>query len=364
MFDARHKLRVDGSSTPHVSPSHLDRRGRITRRELPVGCRAVTDGCSTSPRAYAGAPVAAVPTTAAPSLPSAPAGAPASDWQAIVAAANKEGHIVVIGPTNSDIATVLVDGFQTLYPQISVDFTSLAWGAVGPKVLTELSAGQHLTDLVLSAGMSTLLSLRDQNALTPLQPYLSGPEGQSSSNWTGGTFTFADEAQQYALALSYIAAPTLAYNPTAVPPGTVTSFKDLLNPTWKSKLAMYDPRVAGTGQAAITMMYTSSSLGPDYLRQLFAQDVSLSRDDRQLVDFVVQGVYPIEATGSQTVVAPLQRSGISVSMLGGPDMQEGSWISATGASVVSQPPHPNAAQVYLDYVLSQAGQTAYCKALG
>jgi iron(III) transport system substrate-binding protein len=115
-----------------------------------------------------------------------------------------------------------------------------------------------------------------------------------------------------------------------------------------------------------TFLYLKEGLGPDFLRQLFAQNLIFSRDARQVVDWVVRGQYSLELGGSQQIAADLRSKGVSVEMLGDADMAEGSYLTAGSGSlaVPNRPPHPNAARVYVDWLLSQEGQHALARAMG
>jgi hypothetical protein len=70
------------------------------------------------------------------------------------------------------------------------------------------------------------------------------------------------------------------------------SWKDLLKPQYKGKIAVYDPRRSGPGQTPVG--YLATLFGNDYLRELYVgQQVRLTADNRQLAEWVAHGEYPI-----------------------------------------------------------------------
>jgi iron(III) transport system substrate-binding protein len=156
------------------------------------------------------------------------------------------------------------------------------------------------------------------------------------------------------------------YNPDMVNPDEFTSYRNLLDPRWKGKIAFRDPRQAGGGLASATFMYTTQSLGKDYLQQLFKQDIVISTDDQQLVDWVARGQHPIVIGPSDTLVNEYVSKGLPVRGLDSARMKEGAYYTAGNGSlvVVRNAPHPNALKVYLDYLLSKDGQTAWTKSQG
>jgi iron(III) transport system substrate-binding protein len=315
-----------------------------------------------APAAPAAAPTAPPAATATP----APASLAAGEWDQIVAAAKREAAVSVIGPVGSVSRDALAAGFNRVYPEIQVDYNGLTGAQTGPKVLNELAANQNTTDVIVTGTTTAIVSLMPARAVDPIPPLLVGPNVRDQSVWLGNKLTFADSQQQFNLVFSgYVKAP-IVYNPDMVDPAQFTSYRDLLDPKWKGKIAMRDPRQAGGGLASVTFMYTTPSLGKDYLQQLFKQDVVISTDDQQLVDWVARGQYPIIIGPSDTLVNEYVSKGLPVRDLDSAHMKEGAYYTAGNGSlvVVHNAPHPNAVKVYLDYLLSRAGQTEWTKSQG
>src|SRR5207237_1211075 len=102
----------------------------------------------------------------------------------------------------------------------------------------------------------------------------------------------------------------LFVNRDVVPPDSIRSWKDLLKPEYKGKIASFDPR--GAGPAQTTVPYLSRLFGLDYLRELYVgQEVALTGDNRQLAEWVVRGTYPIGIALVQASVEPLRTSSSS-----------------------------------------------------
>jgi iron(III) transport system substrate-binding protein len=318
------------------------------------------------------APAAAPRAAESPAPPAASAGqagstaaAEAAAWEQVVAAANREGKVVVYGPATAEIRHALTEEFERLYPGIKVDYTGGPGGALGPKIIPERQAGQYNWDLVV-AGTSVHLDLMKSQVLDPIAPYLGGPDTRDFSPWLGGQLEFGDEAREINVVLSsYVKAP-VAYHPGSVAPGEIRSYRDLLNPKWKGRIAMYDPRVPGTGASFANFFYTHPALGREFFRQILGQDLIFSRDDRQLLDWVTRGQYALVLAPSEKVTTDLASRGIQVAVLGPEDLAEGSYVAAGAGSisVVNRPPHPNATRVFVNWLLSRDGQLAFSKGAG
>jgi iron(III) transport system substrate-binding protein len=302
--------------------------------------------------------------------PAAPGGAGSAQvapaWDTTLAAAKREGRISIMGPQGNEMRDALTIGFQQQYPDVQMDYQGMSGSALAAKVIGELGAGQHVTDLALAGSTGVIDSLIPANALAPMPPYLTGPNSRDPGVWRGGKLDFVDSTDQYGLAFSVYVKPPFVYNPNQVSPTDFSSYRDLLDPRWKGKIVMRDPRISGGGLAAITFMYGTEALGRDYIRQLFAQEPVISNDDRQILDWVARGQYPIAIGVSDTLANEFISRGLAVRHMDTGRMREGGFVTSGNAvvSVVRNPPHPNAVAVYLDYLLSRDGQHAWSKAAG
>jgi iron(III) transport system substrate-binding protein len=290
-------------------------------------------------------------------------------WEKIVAAGKKETKLVVFGPPGPDVRDAFTLGFQKRYPEIEVDFNGMQGAQVAPKLIAELKAQQYRTDLVVAGTTTALEGLAPVNAIVPMQPFLVGPERRDLSKWRAGKLHFSDEAEKYNLVYGNRVQVAFVYNRDSLVPGKIKSWKDLLNPEWKSKIAMLDPRRAGGGLDISTFWYTNEKLGlgKNFIKQLFTtQDVFTSNEERQIVDFVARGRYPIAIGPSGTLTFQLRAQGLPVELFGSAGLEEGGFVTASNGtiSVVKNAPHPNAVKLYLNYLLSNEGQVTWSKASG
>ena len=300
---------------------------------------------------------------------------PASDpaWNKTVAAAKKEGKVVIIGPSGSDIRDAYTLGFQKKYPEIEVDFSGMRGAEVAPKLLAELKANQYLTDIAVAGTTTALASLVPANAVVPLQPYLVGPEAKDVSKWRDRKHHFSDGTEKYNLYFGSRVQVAFVYNTELTPPAAmkakIKTWQDLLNPEWKGKIAVLDPRQAGAGLDLSTYWYTNEKqgLGKEFMRKLFTtQDVFISREEQQILDFVARGRHMVAIGPSGTLTFQLISRGLPLALFGSGAMQGDGFVTASNGTitVVRNAPHQNAVKVYIDYLLSREGQTVWSKASG
>jgi iron(III) transport system substrate-binding protein len=314
---------------------------------------------------------ACAPTAPAATSGPAPAGAipaPAptdATWEQVVAAAKREGRVAVNGPASAEAREALTEGFHRRYPEIQVDYSGSAGSAVPPKLFAEREAGQYRADLVIN-GTTTQIDLIRGQAMDPIRPYLTGPNTRDPAPWQGGKLAFADNAATHNVIYGYTVKTPIIYNPSQVAPGEIRSYKDLLQPKWRGKMAMYDPRAAGTGLSYAAFFYAHEELGKEFLRALLGQNMVLSRDERQLLDWVVRGQYALVIAPAERMMTDFRSKGVPLHLLSAESIQEGTYVTAGTSSVgvVNRAPHPNALQVYLDYLLSRDGQYDWSKGGG
>jgi ABC-type Fe3+ transport system substrate-binding protein len=290
-----------------------------------------------------------------------------AEWNDVVAAAKREGKVVIVGPQGTETREALTQGFQRKYPEIQVEHSGSAGAQLPPKLIAEQKSDRYSVDLLVQGTTTVITGLMSVKAVIPIQPFLVGPNTRDSSVWLNKKFSFADEAAQYNLVMSVYILPPFVFNPTMLPPNEITAWRDLLAPKWKGKMAARDPRLAGGGLAIATFWYAHPKLGKEFIQKLFAsQEITISRDDRQLLDFIGQGKYPLAIGPSEVLAKEFIAKGLPVRQFNPEALQEGALTTAgNGAiSVPKNPPHPNALKVYIDYLLSKEGQTEWSKAIG
>jgi iron(III) transport system substrate-binding protein len=286
------------------------------------------------------------------------------EWERMVAEAKKEGQLTVMGPAGAEIRRAITEPFQKKYG-IQIEYLSGRASDFGPRILTERRAGQYLWDIVLGGTTTILESLVPAGAADPIKPALLLPEVTDTKNWREGKLDFSDNAQVHNLVFMGTPKVILAYNKNMIDPTKeLRSYKDLLAPKWREKIASDDPKTAGSGQATFLFFYMNSDLGEPFIRDLAKQDLRFIRDHRQRAEWVAHGKIPLMISPSETVTVPLIRRGLPIGMM--QPLKEGSYLTASTGSVVlmNRAAHPNAARVYLNWLLSKEGQTAWVETTG
>ncbi len=186
------------------------------------------------------------------------------------------------------------------------------------------------------------------------------PDIKDPKTWRGG-MEFLDPNKML-LTMTPFQRGTIFYNPKLVNPKEFKSHKDLLDPKWRGKLILDDPRRAGPGQATFTFFYLHPELGPDFIRALGKQQITILKDFAQEVDAIGQGRYPVLIGTADFVAIARAKQGVPIAIVDPRQLKEGTDVSpANGAlALFNKAPHPNAAKIYINWLLSQRRTNRLC----
>jgi iron(III) transport system substrate-binding protein len=307
-----------------------------------------------------------------PSAPAAPArestgqvpATASADWDRLLDAAKQEGSVTVFGPLGTQARAALTAPFEEKYG-IRVEYVAEAGPNITPKVALERSAGQYNYDIYIGGTTTGLTGLIPLNVFEPMEPGLVLPEVTDASLWRGGALEFGDDQRQIVV-MTPFQRGILFINPSLVRAEELTSHKDLLDPKWKGRLVVDDPRKAGSGQATFTFYYLHPELGPDFIRALAQQEPVVLREYQQEVDALGQGRFAILIGTDDNIAGTRINQGVPIAIVDPRQLRERTDISpASGAmAMFNRAPHPSAAKVYTNWLLSKEGQTTFVRSMG
>lgn len=276
-------------------------------------------------------------------VPAVPA-APTDDR---VAAAKAEGKVVIyngwLGETDA-----LVKGFRARYPGVQAEYTEIGGWLAYERYASEERARVRVADVIFNT-LDVISQLRQDGAVTP---YVS-PETASIP----AKYRVPDGAWSNIKVLFMF--PTV--NATLVPPNLwPRDWSDFATPKpeWKGKVTLYDPRASSAAYAVLYALY--ENFGPTQARAIYS---GLRSTNVRLYPTTVGGIQAA-LTGEAPIMfyivvnhwALYRAKGANFPMI----VPKSGVIPLIGAAALTKnPPHPNAARLFIDYMLSKDGQNFF-----
>lgn len=281
---------------------------------------------------------------------------PDVEWERTVKAAEQEGQVNVY-KIASDSEW---QAFQKKYPKIKVNLVHATAAQHLQRIMAERRAGKYLVDVIrLGGGTST--SLYKAKAIDPLPPALMLSEVKDQAKWFEGRHQYNDVENQYVFIYAAFPLHLLGYNPKIVEAQTLRGYTDLLDPKWKGKITLKDPRDPG-GASPLLFLHNNPQLGPEFIKKLFTlAGLTLIRNEGQQLDWIASGKYPLAITAKPEQLEDAKNKGLPVEVLDAHTMRkDGVGLEAGGTMIAlaNRAPHPNAAKVLVNWFLSRDGQMA------
>jgi iron(III) transport system substrate-binding protein len=280
-----------------------------------------------------------------------------SEWDKVVTAAKNEGSLTLYGGYNTayrDYNAI----FEKKFPGIHVQFIQGSGNQLAVRIMSERRVNKFLTDVVM--GGSSTFQGYPEGTFETVRSQMILPEVYDESAWFGGHFSFVDSQGKYVISSQGSLGQELAYNTNLVNPDEIQSWKDLLDPKWKGKILFFNH---GSVSDTFIFFYNHPDLGPEFIKRLFSEtQIKQTLNLRQGVEWLASGRYQIYMDGTPQAVDAVRNQGLPVALFPHP-LAEGETMTGSYCcmAVLDKAPHPNAAKVFLNWVLSREGQIEWQK---
>ena len=265
-----------------------------------------------------------------------------AEWSSVIAAAKKEGKVVVYGSFFGSIPYKNISkAFESKYG-ITVETLDIRASEMFERVRVELGAQRYIGDVVMQP-RSAVTILERGNLL---QPHKGVP---NMVNLRKGIESTAIKMPIYTQLYGILINDKIS---AAEAPKT---WNDLLDAKWKGKLILDDPRALGNGFAFFNATY--KGLGPEFQKKLAAQAPVISRQVRNDERRVARGEFPMYAPHNFTFLSELK--GLPVRFI---FPAEGSPNADVQAVLIKNAPHPNAARLFINHLMEAESQIIYANA--
>jgi iron(III) transport system substrate-binding protein len=268
---------------------------------------------------------------------SVPVPASALEDEALIEGAKKEGSLVFYTSMTADQAQRVLDAFKAKYPFVQPKIFRAVGERLLTKIMTEAQIGRYEFDAVQSAE-SQAYFLKKKNLLLK---YVS-PEVKNIRK------PFFDRDGYWAAV--YIMPNVIAYNTYMVKPNEVPKTDDdLLNPKWKSKMAMDHTKPEW-------FAWKLKRMGPEkglaYMKKLGAQEFRLYPGLSLITNLLAAGEFPLVLNTYLHTVEEIKRKGGPVDWTA----QDPVFTKFQPLGIGAKASHPNAAKLFTNFMFSEEGQ--------
>jgi len=285
-------------------------------------------------------------------------------WETTVAEAKKEGKVTIYGQVGPGLRVALTEAIKK---ELGLDMNLVPGSGrtVLTRYSTEVRAGIPSADIIFGGPNALRTAPELYDTWDNLEPHLIRADVTDSKNWPQGKLPFLDK-QKKILPLALEVSQYLVVNTNIVKPGQIKAYKDLLQPQWKGQIGMFDPTGGGTGTTWVGLIMTKAygaAEGDAFLRKFVLQEPVLTRDSRLQSEWVARGRYPVSIALDQQAAFNMQKTGAPIARLAA---EEGGILTGGGSYLVMpvKRPHPHAAAVVFNWLLTARGQEIYSKGYG
>ncbi|MCS4538527.1 MAG: extracellular solute-binding protein [Thaumarchaeota archaeon] len=258
----------------------------------------------------------------------------------VIETANQEGKVVVYSVIDTRTMESLIRTFEKRNPSITVELVRGTGPALTTRFFSEFEKGVKSTD-VLMLGQALLGNVLEKGQLLAKYvpkdtEWIPVEQKDREGKWTAfGVSTFS-----------------IAYNTRIVSKDEIPkTLRDLVDPKWKGKIASVNPK--SLPEFVDIYMAMEKLYGETFMKQLAAQNMRYYSTTGEALDKLANGESSI-ALVSIVFVEPRKQSGQAVDWVRTGDNTY--IISLPWTGITANAPHPNAAKLWEDFLLSKEAQ--------
>jgi len=262
-----------------------------------------------------------------------PASLHAQSLDQLIAGAKSEGKLVIYASAAAQQLQMYLTGFGKRYPFIKTEYFRTDKQKLMTRVLLEEQAKQRLADVIHTSVIETHI-LKKRGALSRYVPAESAtypsqykdPEGFWTSVYASGTLMGFNTRQ-----VKRAEAPK--------------TYEDLLNPRWKNAIGIDNTKIEW-----FSMLLKLK--GRSFMEKLAAQNGQVMAGNTNLLNLLAAGEFPIMPGVYEYSVDSLKTKGAPVDWI----CLEPVITYTVAVSLPSNPPHPFAAKLFAEWLLTKEGQ--------
>lgn len=295
-------------------------------------------------------PTVSAPATPITALPARQLTPQEVEWNKVIEAARAEGSVMVYAGSDfgGPVRSAIMNAFKEKYG-INVSILVGRGQDALQRVKVERQIKKPVGDMLEVAATSTS-DVLEANLVDPIENLL--PELLINRD----KFNYNPVFDPQGRAVAVIDQPIgPAINTNLVKPGEEPqSWFDFLNPKWKGKILIPDPRRGGGGMAAFQALQYYKVVDESYFRKLLDLEPGLwGGSTQEGFNMVARGEYAIAFAYVFNLAMPIIIEGAPLKCL---DMKDGLILQTANIMLVKDRPHPNAARLLANWLTTAEGQ--------
>lgn len=260
----------------------------------------------------------------------------------LIAKAKKEGSLVLYTANQLESEQLLSKRFNARFPEIKVEIVRAPGSQLLARIDAEAAGGKLRADVIeiSDVGLAQRYLPQFDNYAPPNAADYPESTRIGGKLWPKTTWGYV-----------------LAYNPALVksPP---KSWADLIDAKFDHKLGIIPAGAGGTTWSLA--MFHRQVLGETYWKALAQKKFTFFSSDSPLASAVVRGEVMVAPLKSNTII-PMMRDGAPIRIV---YPEDGVSMTVSAAGIARAAPHPNAARLFMNWVLSREGQDVWVETSG
>lgn len=287
-----------------------------------------------------------------------------AEWDKTLKEAKKEGKLVVFTTTGPPVRKAISEVFKNR-TNLEIEFMAGRGPEIIPRLFAERRAGLYLTDIYIGGSTPIVNMLKPEGVLAPLKPELFLPEVLDRQGWFQKKLPWLDNEEKFILIMiaQPAAAKEVAFNRNLFPKEQVSSYYDLLKPSFKGAINMQDPTISGKGLKWFqTALEVYPTIDVSFMKSLAKQEPVITRDKRLQIEWLAHGKHSISLLPDDATITEFMASGAPVETSSMKEAKPPRLATSSGSlALIKNAPHPYASKLFINWILSREGQYTFSK---
>ena len=271
-----------------------------------------------------------------------------SGYQKIISAASREGRLVIYSSTDLSAAAPLIAEFEAMYPSVSVEYDEMNTSEVYGRFVAETLADGGSADVTWSSSMDLQMKLANDRFA---EAYRS-PEARSLPEWA----VWRDEAWG-----TTFEPVVFVYNKRLLTGSDIPqTHGDLLHllesrpEKFSGNITTYDIEKSGVGFLFISQDSIAMPAFWTLLKALGSSNVELEANTAPMIERIASGkdLIGYNLLGSYAMARARRDPSLGIVL-----PRDYTLVLSRVMLIAKKARHPNAAKLWVDFILSRRGQT-------